>query len=134
MRTLESDMIIVNGVKFPPPVQGFTINTTQAVDADNNSLNEFIGQKAGRRKWKLSNLQWTDLPVDTWKKMKEALEPFVVPVTFTDDDNIRRTIHMYPSDTSATPARMDNSKIFYKQHETCKFNLIDCGWLEDVQS
>ena len=47
-------------------------------------------------------------------------------VTFTGDDNQRHTIYMYPSDTTGKPLFLDG--IFYKQFETCKFNLIDCGW------
>ena len=71
-------------------------------------------------------MQWTGLDVETWAEMKAALEDFYVPVTFTGDDNKRHTIHMYPSDTTGKPLFLDG--IFYKTIETCKFNLIDCGW------
>jgi hypothetical protein len=49
-------------------------------------------------------------------------------VTFTGDDNVRHTYTMYPGDTTGKPLFLDD--IFYRNYETCKFNLIDCGWEE----
>lgn len=51
-----------------------------------------------------------------------------VQVTFTGDDNVRHTHTMYPGDTTGKPLFLDD--IFYRNYETCKFNLIDCGWEE----
>jgi hypothetical protein len=122
----ESEYLIVNGVKFPYPDYGLDIATSQSVSAGRNTNNAFVGQKVGRRLWKINGLQWSDLSVEDWKAMKAAIEPFTVPVTFTGDDNIRRTIYMYPGDTSGKPMRVED--IFHTRMETCKFNLIDCGW------
>ena len=124
-----NDFIIVNGVRFPAPDVGFDIIHSQSVNAGRNASNAIVGQKVGRRLWKINNLQWSGLDADTWAEMKEALEPFFVLVTFTGDDNKRHTIHMYPGDTNSVPLSVDN--IFYKQYKTCKFNLIDCGWDEE---
>lgn len=124
-----SDFLIVNGVKFPCPMSGMEIVHTQTVDAGRNANNAVIGQKIGRKLWKINNLQWGGLDAETWKAMKEALEDFYVPVTFTGDDNKRHTIHMYPGDTTGKPLFLDG--IFYKNYETCKFNLIDTGWEEN---
>lgn len=124
-----SDFLIVNGVKFPPPARGMEIVHSQAVNAGRNADNAVIGQKVGRRLWKINNLQWNGLDAKTWAMMKEALEPFYVLVTFTGDDNKRHTIHMYPGDTTGKPLFLDG--IFYKTYETCKFNLIDTGWEDD---
>lgn len=124
----ESDFLIVNGVKFPCPKDGLQIVHSQTVDAGRNANNAVVGQKVGRRLWKLNNLQWVGLDADTWKKMKKALEPFYVPVTFTTDENERITITMYPSDTNGQPLFLQDDNVHYKNFRTCKFNLIDCGW------
>lgn len=124
-----SKILIVNGVEFPTPLQGFRIKTTQAVDAGRNAAYEFIGQEVGRRTYKIEGLEWHNLPIDVWTKMREAIGDFVVPVTFTNDKNERITISMYPGDTDATPLRADD--IFYTEMETCAFNLVDCGYREE---
>lgn len=122
----ESEFLIVNGVKFPCPAPGMEIVHSQNVDAGRNANGAVIGQLVGRRLWKINNLQWGGLDADTWAEMKRALAPFFVEVTFTGDDNERHTIMMYPSDTTGKPLFLDG--IFYRNYETCKFNLIDCGW------
>lgn len=121
-----SDFLIVNGVKFPCPADGMEIVHSQTVNAGRNANNAVVGQKVGRKLWKINNLQWIGLDAQTWAEMKEALSDFYVPVTFTGDDNKRHTITMYPGDTTGQPLFLDG--IFYKQYRTCKFNLIDCGW------
>lgn len=121
-----SDFLIINGVKFPCPADGLQIVHSQTVDAGRNANNAVVGQLVGRKLWKISNLEWVGLDADTWAMMKEALEPFYVPVTFTGDDNQRHTVMMYPSDTTGQPLTLDG--IFYKNYRTCKFNLIDTGW------
>ena len=124
----ESDFLIVNGVKFPCPAPGMEIIHSQTVNAGRNANNAVIGQKVGRRLWKINNLQWNGLDADTWKKMKKALEPFYVPVTFTTDENEIITITMYPSDTNGQPLFLQDDNVHYRNYRTCKFNLIDCGW------
>lgn len=121
-----SEFLIVNNVKFPPPRRGMQIIHSQTVNAGRNANNAVVGQLVGRKLWKINNLQWSGLNAETWAEMKAALDPFYVPVTFTGDDNQRHTIYMYPGDTTGQPLFLDG--IFYKNFETCKFNLIDCGW------
>ena len=123
-----SQFLIVNGVEFPCPARGLEIIHSQNVDAGRNANGAVIGQLVGRKMWKLNNLQWNGLDAETWAKMKKAIEPFFVKVTFTGDDNERHTVTMYPGDTSGKPLFLND--IFYKNFETCKFNLIDCGWNE----
>lgn len=122
----ESDFLIVNGVKFPPPAPGMQIIHSQNVDAGRNANGAVVGQLVGRKLWKINNLQWNGIDAETWAEMKAALEPFFVPVTFTGDDNKRHTVYMYPGDTTGEPLKLDG--IFYSRYATCKFNLIDCGW------
>lgn len=124
-----SDFLIVNGVRFPPPSPSMEIVHSQNVNAGRNANGEVIGDLVGRKIWKISNLQWNGLSAETWKEMKQALEPFFVKVTFTGDDNERHTVTMYPSDTTGKPLFLDG--IFYKNYETCKFNLIDCGYMDE---
>ena len=121
-----SDFLIVNGVRFPCPAPGMEIIHSQNVNAGRNAQAAVIGTLVGRKQWKINNLQWGGLDAETWLEMKRALEPFYVPVTFTGDDNVRRTIYMYPGDTNSRPLFLND--VFYRNYETCKFNLIDCGW------
>lgn len=126
------DFLIVEGVKFPPPDKGLAIGTSQAVDSGRNANYAFVGQKVGRRIWKIDGLQWSGLDAESWAEMKSALDPFTVLVTFTGDDNKRHTIHMFPGDTNGKPLSVDQfNQLFYKEFEICKFNLIDCGWDEE---
>lgn len=127
-----NDFLIVEGVRFPPPDKGFSISTSQAVNAGRNVNQAFVGDKVGRRIWKIDGLQWSGLDAESWSEMKSALEPFVVLVTFTGDDNKRHTLHMYPSDTNGKPLTVNQfNKLFYNEFEICKFNLVDCGWDEE---
>lgn len=126
MVTKPNDLIIVNGLALPAPARGFEIVSSQAVDAGRNANGAVIGQLVGRRLWKLNNISWTGLSADDWKQIVTALEPFFVTVTFTDHTNTRRTLKMYPSDITGQPFQIQNYN--YELYETCKFNLIDCGW------
>lgn len=128
MVTKPNDLIIVNGLALPAPARGFEIVSTQAVDAGRNVNGAIVGQKVGRRLWKLNNLQWHGLSASDWAQICAALEPFYVAVTFTDNQNVRRTLTMYPSDLTGQPFHIQNYN--YELYETCKFNLIDCGWNE----
>ena len=121
-----SEFLIVNGVQFPCPAPGMEIVHSQNVSSGRNANGAVVGQLVGRKIWKINNLQWNGLDAQTWAAMKEALEPCYVPVTVTGDDNKRHTIYMYPGDVSGQPLRLDG--IFYRNYQTCKFNLIDCGW------
>ena len=120
------DFIIVNNIPLPIPAPGYSISTAQAVDAGRNASNQVVGQKVGRRQWKINNLVWRGLTPEQWADIKRAIEPFYVPVTFTGDDNIRRTVYMYPGDTEGKPFSIEDCK--YTWFEECKFNLIDLGW------
>lgn len=121
-----SDYLIVNGVRFPAPDSELEIVHSQFVDAGRNLNGAVVGQKVGRKIWKINNLQWTGLDAQSWKEMKAALEPFYIPVTFSGDDGERHTVYMYPGDTTAVP--LPTNSIFAERYKTCKFNLIDCGW------
>lgn len=125
----ESELIIVNGVKFPPPCPDMTIVRSINVDAARNANAEVIGQLVGRPLWKLNNLKWRGLKEETWNMMTGAIEDFYVPVTFTDYNNKRHTVTMYPSDVVAKPLFAKNGK--YTMFEECSFNLIDAGWNEE---
>ena len=116
------NFLIINGYEFPCPAPGMQIVHSQTVDTGRNANNAVVGQKVGRKLWKINNLQWNGLDAKTWKAMKDALAPFYVLVTFTGDDNERHTIHMYPSDTTGQPLFLDGYN--YKNYETCKFNSV----------
>lgn len=124
-----NDLFIINGVRFPAPDVGYEIVHSQTVKAGRNADLAIVGQKVGRRLWKINNLRWSGLDAQTWAEMKEALEDFFVPVTFTGDDNKRHTIHMYPGDTTGQPVSV--SGLTYEQFALCSFNLIDCRWEEN---
>lgn len=125
MKRNVSDFLIVNGVQFPSPAPGMEIIHSINVSSGRNLNGTVVGQLVGRPIWKINNLQWGGLDQEIWASMKLALKPFFVPVTFTGDDGKRHTVTMYPGDKSGKPLFLDG--IFYKNFETCKFNLIDCG-------
>ena len=120
-----SNFLIINGVEMPCPAE-MEIIGSYTVDAGRNAQNAVIGQLVGRKLWKLNNLSWNGLDPSLWARMVQALQPFFVPVTFTGDDGVRRTITMYPSDSTGKPYFVNGTS--YELYETCKFNLIDCGW------
>ena len=78
--------------------------------------------------WKINNLQWNGLDADTWATIQSLFSDFYVTVTFTGTDNQRHTLSMYPSDMTGKPFQLNG--VNYSIYETCKFNLIDCGWDE----
>lgn len=127
MARKNSDVIIINGLAVPAPDAGFEISESTYGDFGRNAKNQVIGQVIGRPLWKISNLQWSRLTPTQWSAIKEALEPFFVRVTFTNDRNERVTTTMYPSDRSSKPMRV-NASLNYEYFSTCKFNLIDAGW------
>lgn len=126
--TKPHNLIIVNGVALPPPVRGMEIISTQAVDSGRNTNGAVVGQLVGRRMWKINNLQWNGLDAETWATIQSLFSDFYVKVTFTGSDNQRHTLSMYPSDMTGKPFQL--SGVSYALYETCKFNLIDCGWDE----
>lgn len=124
-----SELLIVNGVKFPPPCPDLQIISSRNVDGARNVNAEVVGQLVGRKLWKLDGLKWRCLDAETWNMMTEAIEDFYVPVTFTDYNNVRHTLTMYPSDVTAKPMFAKNGE--YTKFEECGFNLIDAGWDEE---
>lgn len=123
-----SNLIIVNGVALPTPCRDLEIIRSQAVDSARNASGAVVGQKVGRKMWKINNLHWTGLNQQQWNLIQNALEPFFVDVTFTGDDGQRHTITMYHGDTNAKPYHVTG--VSYDFYENCSFNLIDCGWKE----
>lgn len=125
MRRNRTNLILINGQPIPCPAPGMEIVSTVAVDAGRNANAAVVGQVIGRRQWKINNLQWGGLDAEDWAYIKSLLEPFYVDVTFTGDDNVRRTLTMYPGDTTGKPLFLDG--LSYKNYESCAVNLIDCG-------
>lgn len=125
----QSSFLKVNGVNFPCPKAGFTYVISTTVDAGRNVNNEVIGQRVGRDLFKLDEMEWSGLDPDTWQSMLAAVEGFYIPVTFEDYRNGGEiTITMYPGDRTAIPLFVDPTTHKVTKYETCKFNLIDCGW------
>ena len=125
----QSSFLRVNGVNFPCPKAGFTYVISTTVDAGRNVNNEVIGQRVGRDLFKLDEMEWSGLDPDTWQSMLAAVEDFYIPVTFEDyRTGGEITITMYPGDRTATPLFVDPNTHKVTRYETCKFNLIDCGW------
>ena len=123
-----SSFLTVNGVDFPCPRVGFTYIITTTVNGGRNANDETVGQKVGRDKFKLNNLEWAALDAETWQKMLKAVEDFYIPVTFEDFRTGKPiTITMYPGDRTAKPLFVDPITHKVTKYENCKFNLIDCG-------
>ena len=121
-----TNLILIDGHPIPPPSRDFEVVSIINVDSGRNVKGQVVGQVVGRRQWKLNNLQWNGIDANEWAYLKSLLEPFFVNVTFTGDDGVRRTIKMYPGDTTGKPYWV--SGLSYKMFESAKFNLIDCGY------
>lgn len=126
MRT-QIKALVINGYKMPAHDEGFAFTESTYGKFERNAKNQVIGDKVGRPLIKME-LQWSSLTPEQWKDIKEALSPFFVKVTFTDDTNVRRTMTMYPSDRKSTPKKFDVTTNTYKEISNAKLNLIDCGW------
>lgn len=125
------NFLIINNVKMPIPKYGITFDWGVGVNAGRNANNEFVGQKVGRRIWKLNNLAWSGLSESEVKTIIDALQPFEVPVTFRDPSGVVRTYTMYPGDGSGKPLAVQNMQ--YTMIEDLHFNLIDCGKMSEKQ-
>lgn len=117
--------LVVNGVQLPPPARGLQIVRSQLVDSGRNTKGVVVAQKIGRKLYKLNNLKWVGLSAEQWKTIQDALEPFIVTVSFYDDSNELKTIKMYPGDTTGQPYWLGD--VGYDVYESCSFNLIDTG-------
>jgi hypothetical protein len=109
----------------PAPDAGYDIIESTNVDSARNANGVVVGQVVGRNLWKINNLSWSNLNPEQWARLKRALLPFYVPVTFTNDYNERMTLIMYPGDRNSVPYNV--SGLSFKQFKECKFNLIDTG-------
>jgi hypothetical protein len=121
----DTNLIIINGVAMPAPDEKPEIIESTFVDSGRNANGVVVGQVVGRPIWKINNLQWSNLTPEQWARLKRALSPFFIPVTFTNDYNERITLIMYPGDRTSTPFHVDG--LSYTQFKNCKFNLIDTG-------
>ena len=124
-----SDFILINGNPIPCPAPGYEIVSARNVNAGRNANGEVIGQLVGRKIWKINNLQWNGIDADDWTYIQNLLEPFFVTVTFTNDKNERKTLTMYPGDSTGQPLFLND--VSYKNYVSCKVNLIDCGYLNE---
>lgn len=124
------NFLIINGVEMPIPAPGMTVDSAIGVDSGRNADNELVGQKVGRRQYKINNLVWRGLSESQVETIMAALQPFRVRVTFRDVTGKVRTKTMYPGDTSGKPLSLANMR--YTLIEELKFNLIDCGYLDEA--
>lgn len=127
--TINENFLIINNVKMPIPAPGMTIDSGIGVDGGRNANNEVVGQKVGRRIWKINNLAWHCLTEEEVQMIYDALQPFYVKVTFRSPDGKVRTHTMYPGDMSGKPLALVNMK--YNLIEELRFNLIDCGYMSE---
>ena len=98
-----TDLIIINGYAIPAPDEGYSINEYTILDSARDSNGVLRGQQIGDTQWKIEGLQWSNLTPEEWKALKTAIKPFYVPVTFTNDENERMTLTMYPGDRQSEP-------------------------------
>lgn len=118
----------VNGYDYPCPRYGFQYIISTIVDAGRNVNGAVIGQRIGRDLYKLDQLQWVGLPLDTQRMILKSLEPFYVPVTFEDYRTGQPiTITMYPGDRTGKPMFVDKITHMVTKNELLAFNLIDAG-------
>lgn len=123
-------VITINGKEFPAPDIGAGFIVATNVSDGKNALGEFIGQKVGRDQYKIDNLQWKSLDAETWAKILQEFNNFIVTAKIPDMVNNRfLTIRMYPGNRTATPIAFDKNGL-PTLYRDCKVNLIDCGVIE----
>lgn len=122
--------ITINEKTFPAPDVGLNMIVSTNVSDGLNALGEFIGDKVGRDKYKISGMQWKRLDAATWSAMLKEFNNFVVIAKIPDMVNNQWiTLRMYPGDRTATPIAC-NEEGFPIMYQDCKVNIIDCGVIE----
>ena len=123
----------INGHIYPAP-SNLTGVTATMVDASRNANGVMVGQKVGRDQYKLDNLQWNLLPVETWKDILHEFKDFFALVTFFAPDTASwKTLKMYPGDRTQEYVK---AEMYYNADGTpthwqnCKVNIIDVGEVE----
>ena len=123
-------VITINEKEFPAPDIGANLIVATNVSDGKNANGEFVGQKVGRDQYKIDGLQWKFLDAETWSKILQEFESFIVTAKIPDMVNNRfLTIRMYPGNRTATPVEFDRNGLPTK-YKDCKVNLIDCGVIE----
>lgn len=123
-------VLIINNKSFPSPDIGGNLVVSTNVNAGKNANGEFVGQKIGRDQYKFDSLQWKILDAETWSKMLQEFDKFIVTARIPDMvHNQFITLRMYPGNRTATPIEFDDNGLptLYKD---CKVNIIDCGMIE----
>lgn len=125
-----SSFLNINGYNLPCPHTGFNYKMSVTVNGGRNANNAVIGQRIGRNPlFKFENLEWIGLDPEEWQRILKTLENFQVPVTFEDCRTGKPiTITMYHGDITAKPLFVDPVTHKVTKYESCKFNLIDCGF------
>lgn len=120
----------INGNIYPIPSNLSGVIATM-VDASRNANGVMVGQKVGRDQYKLDNLQWNMLDVQTWKNILQEFSDFYATVTlFAPDTASWKTLKMYPGDRTQ---EYPKSGIYYNTDGSpthwinCKVNIIDVG-------
>lgn len=129
MKQENKDFLIINGVQFEIPAYGMAVSWGWGVNGGRNADNEMIGDRVGRKIWKIDSLAWRGLTEEQVRTLMNALQPFTFKVTFRSPDGRVRTHTMYPGDGNAKPLMIANGA--YTLIEELKFNLIDCGYMDE---
>lgn len=120
--------IEINGNIYPAPDRGLNFLVVTTVDAARNANNEFVGQKVGRDQFKVENLTWFSLPAETWSRLLQEFNNFVVRATIPNMvTNQRMTLDMYCGNRTAEPRDIDPETMMPTRYTNCKVNIIDCG-------
>ena len=120
--------ITINGHIYPAPDRGLNFLVVTTVDSARNANNEFVGQKVGRDQFKVENLTWFSLDAETWSRLLQEFDNFVVTATIPNMvSNQRMTIEMYPGNRTAEPRDIDPATMMPTRYANCKVNSIDCG-------
>lgn len=120
--------IEINGNVYPAPDRGLNFLVVTTVDSARNANNELVGQKVGRDQFKVENLTWFSLDAETWSRLLQEFDNFVVRATIPNMvTNQRMTLDMYCGNRTAEPRDIDPETMMPTQYTNCKVNIIDCG-------
>ncbi len=126
---MQDAFITVAGVRFPYPNKESGLQTQSTmVSEGRNAQGVFIGRKVGRDQSKVE-LEWASMDAALWASLLQLFKTnFVNPVEYYDmTEGKVITRHMYVSDRTAMPKRINPHTGVWLEAKNCKLSLIDTG-------
>ena len=120
--------IKLDGVSFPYPKRGLSIEIATVVDSARNANGVIVSQRVGRDQQKINECVWPHLSAQQWSSMLKIFERFTFAVEYPDMATNKWTKRkMYCGNRSAEIFKLDKNTGLPLEYINCTCNLIDCG-------